>query len=194
MFQALPIAFRKNTGDPTSKLVFTYLVLKCDLPPPDAYADTKSALLTPDPDEVASWCQISRARLFEALEHLERLGLVKADGPWASDPPYTAPTDPAEKWEFLSVTLPLSLKDDPADRRRLKASPDQLALLVREADYRCPGCGAHEEDIKSWHVDHVIPRARGGADVEENCQPLCDRCNGRKHTRLGWIDFLGDRQ
>ncbi|AFU88147.1 HNH endonuclease [Caulobacter phage CcrColossus] len=32
--------------------------------------------------------------------------------------------------------------------------------------------------------DHIVPRARGGADVDENYQPMCSPCNTRKGHRI----------
>ena len=39
----------------------------------------------------------------------------------------------------------------------------------------CIYCGKPSESI-----DHVLPRARGGLSVTENCVPACLSCNGRK--------------
>ena len=34
-----------------------------------------------------------------------------------------------------------------------------------------------------WHVEHVIPIARGGADTLDNVRASCPRCNLRKGTQ-----------
>lgn len=34
-----------------------------------------------------------------------------------------------------------------------------------------------------FHIDHVIPRARGGGDEIENLAPACSRCNFSKYAR-----------
>lgn len=39
----------------------------------------------------------------------------------------------------------------------------------------CIYCGKSSESI-----DHVLPRAKGGLSVTENCVPACLSCNGRK--------------
>ena len=35
---------------------------------------------------------------------------------------------------------------------------------------------------RPWHVDHMTPLARGGADSEENLTLACKRCNISKHA------------
>lgn len=39
----------------------------------------------------------------------------------------------------------------------------------------CAYCGAVGE-----HMDHILPRSRGGSDNDENLTPSCARCNGAK--------------
>jgi hypothetical protein len=58
----------------------------------------------------------------------------------------------------------------------------RLAQFLRIRDRRCrtPGCGA---PIR--HVDHVIPRARGGPTTKDNGQCLCEMCNYAKQAD-GW--------
>jgi 5-methylcytosine-specific restriction endonuclease McrA len=36
---------------------------------------------------------------------------------------------------------------------------------------------------QNFCVDHVMPRARGGADTLENLVPCCSSCNERKGTK-----------
>ena len=31
-----------------------------------------------------------------------------------------------------------------------------------------------------WLIDHILPRAKGGLSVTENCVPACLSCNGHK--------------
>ena len=46
---------------------------------------------------------------------------------------------------------------------------------------RCAYCGC-ELTMKSMQIDHVIPRASGGGDDEDNLLPACRSCNHRKGT------------
>ena len=45
----------------------------------------------------------------------------------------------------------------------------------------CEECGAPHAS----HVDHKVPRARGGSDEPSNLQLLCTACHGRKSAREG---------
>lgn len=52
------------------------------------------------------------------------------------------------------------------------------AICGRPIDYTLPGL-----DPMSFHADHKIPLARGGADTFDNLQPTHRLCNARKGTR-----------
>lgn len=61
-----------------------------------------------------------------------------------------------------------------------KGINDDLRFRVlKEAKGRCALCGASNKDAP-LHVDHIIPRARGGKTVYENLQALCEKCNCTK--------------
>lgn len=50
--------------------------------------------------------------------------------------------------------------------------------VTERALNRCEYCLAPEEfSNKEFHVDHVVPRARGGADTLDNLALACFRCN-----------------
>jgi len=54
--------------------------------------------------------------------------------------------------------------------------------VLKRARYRCELCGASAEDI-ALHVDHIIPRNKGGLDDLSNFQALCVTCNTNKRDR-----------
>lgn len=58
---------------------------------------------------------------------------------------------------------------------------DVEALAVKQR-YRCNGCGRNLW-VTGYHVDHVVPLARGGRNEVGNIQLLCPRCNLRKGCR-----------
>jgi 5-methylcytosine-specific restriction endonuclease McrA len=88
-------------------------------------------------------------------------------------------------------------KKDPVQRRayqnRYYKSPEQklkrralqlryakrvaLRIFVRDG-YRCRYCG-RVFGIDDLHVDHFIPRSRGGRNVDANRVTSCARCNHR---------------
>lgn len=54
--------------------------------------------------------------------------------------------------------------------------------VLKRAKYRCELCGAHE-DQAALHIDHIIPRSKGGSDDISNFQSLCVTCNTSKRDR-----------
>lgn len=55
----------------------------------------------------------------------------------------------------------------------------------------CVGCGA--SITKKYHIDHVIPIARGGTNWPDNLQLLCPHCNQSKSARdpFEWAQSIG---
>ena len=58
--------------------------------------------------------------------------------------------------------------------------------MLREVQCRCAYCGTSL--INGINVDHIIPKARGGADWKENLFAVCPTCNLRKQD-LSLTDF-----
>ena len=70
--------------------------------------------------------------------------------------------------------------EDGTARRRPAEKPVPQSLkwkVLREAGFACQACGATDAPM---HVDHIVPRARGGGNEPENLQALCQKCNIRK--------------
>ena len=44
----------------------------------------------------------------------------------------------------------------------------------------CAECIKHGNIAAATTVDHIIPLSLGGADIDANCQSLCDPCHDRK--------------
>ena len=61
--------------------------------------------------------------------------------------------------------------------------------VLKRAKYRCELCGAHESQI-ALHVDHIIPKSKGGPDDLSNFQALCQTCNTNKRAEDD-TDFRG---
>jgi 5-methylcytosine-specific restriction endonuclease McrA len=58
-----------------------------------------------------------------------------------------------------------------------------VVQLYRLQGGRCVMCG-RDLRVTGYHVDHVVPLARGGLNVKENLQLLCPKDNLRKGSKL----------
>lgn len=55
---------------------------------------------------------------------------------------------------------------------------------------KCPCC--NKPLGKNYHMDHIVPLARGGTNNDDNIQLLRQRCNNQKHAKDP-IDFMQSR-
>ena len=81
------------------------------------------------------------------------------------------------------------------DRREKIKSSGRLSrglvqTLLMEQDSRCPYCPANL--IDGFDLDHYIPIARGGLNVDDNIQLLCGPCNRAKGAKDP-LQFLCER-
>lgn len=67
-----------------------------------------------------------------------------------------------------------SLLDEPRPSSSLRS------FILERDEYRCTYCGSTWEP---FHIDHKLPRSRGGTDDAENLTTACQSCNCRKHTK-----------
>lgn len=59
---------------------------------------------------------------------------------------------------------------------------EKIREMVLERDqYRCTNCTRPERVVESFHVDHSMPRGRGGSDRLSNLRTLCKECHEAKH-------------
>jgi 5-methylcytosine-specific restriction endonuclease McrA len=70
----------------------------------------------------------------------------------------------------------------------------RLAILIRD-DYTCRYCKRRFENVAGpngkspLHVDHVVPKSRGGTDSYDNLVTACETCNLVKYTHTdGYIE------
>lgn len=63
--------------------------------------------------------------------------------------------------------------------------------IATQAQNRCGYCLARQEYVP-WllEVEHIIPRAKGGTDEEENLWLACRACNLRKGSQTHGVDPL----
>lgn len=70
--------------------------------------------------------------------------------------------------------------------------------VLKRAKHRCELCGGHEDQV-ALHVDHIIPRSKGGPDDISNFQALCMTCNTNKRDTddtdfRGIVESYNDRE
>lgn len=80
-----------------------------------------------------------------------------------------------------------------AKRRAAKGNLPKniIAKLLIKQQNKCSCCGGPLG--KLFHLDHIVPIARGGANTEDNVQLLLPRCNQQKYT-LTMEEFLQKRR
>ena len=67
--------------------------------------------------------------------------------------------------------------------------------LYGEQGGDCNGCGTHFR-IVDFHIDHIVPKSKGGTDHRTNLQLLCGNCNlrkGNKSMSVLMTKLLADR-
>jgi hypothetical protein len=74
--------------------------------------------------------------------------------------------------------------------------PDALRVKVRAAaEDRCGYCQSRQEFVYGrFEIDHIVPRARGGTDDEDNLWLACRMCNGHKGAQTHGRDPVSGRR
>src|SRR5205823_9112814 len=85
------------------------------------------------------------------------------------------------------------VRNEPRDRNQGQAMasiPVLLRRLVRRrASYRCEYCRlAQAGQEATFHLDHIVPEADGGASVATNLALACVSCSLRKGSRQSAVD------
>ena len=65
---------------------------------------------------------------------------------------------------------------------KIEKPKDAKQRLFEEQKGICTGCKT-KMDIRHFHVDHIVPKSKGGGDYYENYQLLCGHCNSIKGDR-----------
>lgn len=70
-----------------------------------------------------------------------------------------------------------------AGELKTRVMPALRWQVFQRDGWKCVACGRQSHDGLLLHVDHVLPRSKGGKDVLENLQTLCSECNLGKGNR-----------
>lgn len=76
-----------------------------------------------------------------------------------------------------------TLKARQAAEQRIRVMPSLRWQVFQRDHWRCIACGRGSQDDVILHVDHIIPRSKGGKDTLENYQTLCHECNIGKSNK-----------
>lgn len=66
---------------------------------------------------------------------------------------------------------------------KIRVMPALRWQVFQRDNWRCLSCGRNSDDNIILHVDHIIPRSRGGEDHLDNYQTLCNICNIGKSNK-----------
>jgi ATP adenylyltransferase len=145
---------------------------------------------------------IGQIRYYEGIvsryptQTLIKHGIIKKDG-FAYY--LTSDFDGLEEWEKLSLislceqhlSAHISLKQEQLASLKRGLAPSLSGSAryntIKRAATRCEACGRSNEN-GMLHIDHIIPRERGGTNDSWNLQVLCETCNTQKR-HLDDTDF-----
>lgn len=61
--------------------------------------------------------------------------------------------------------------------------------IIRAADNSCGYCKTSQDLVPiTFEIEHILPKAAGGTDEEENLWLACGACNSYKHAKTHAID------
>ena len=80
-------------------------------------------------------------------------------------------------------------------RARLKNQTGKLSVGLAKSLFalqrgKCACCGKSLDD--GYHLDHIMPLALGGENIDSNMQLLTQRCNNQKYSKHP-VDFMQER-
>ena len=70
-----------------------------------------------------------------------------------------------------------------AAEQHVKVMPAIRWQVFQRDDWKCVACGRGSQNNVILHVDHIVPRSKGGKDTLENYQTLCHLCNLGKSNK-----------
>lgn len=71
----------------------------------------------------------------------------------------------------------------PREKAKRKSLRSVRGRVFEKSNGKCAYCDSQLIESGNWHVDHVVPISRGGADEIENMVAACHRCNTKKSDK-----------
>lgn len=110
----------------------------------------------------------------------DRFGeLIEKANAWLA----TTPDDEETIGKVLSKRETAREVDAQIAECRIKVMPALRWQVFQRDDWKCVACGRQSHDGVLLHVDHILPRSKGGKDALDNLQTLCGECNLGKSNR-----------
>lgn len=123
-----------------------------------------------------SYLQIAMSKDVRFIELIEKLNKWK-----------TAEFERESRGDVRASVAPISeeelLKAKEAAEQTIKVMPALRWQVFQRDGWKCVACGRTSEDGIILHVDHIIPRSKGGKDELSNYQTLCHLCNIGKSNK-----------
>ncbi|MFC2680763.1 HNH endonuclease [Limosilactobacillus vaginalis] len=73
--------------------------------------------------------------------------------------------------------------------KRPKISKAKRRRIYERDKGICAYCGKYLP-FDSFHIDHIIPLAKGGNNEDDNLTVLCPRCNRKKHDQIIKLKYV----
>lgn len=73
---------------------------------------------------------------------------------------------------------------EPPKTPRVSITAKQRNRIFERCDGKCSYCSGLLLYNQTFHIDHIVPLAKGGTNDEANLTLSCAACNVRKHTKL----------
>lgn len=128
--------------------------------------------------QVGTFSSLREAQTSEAIAIAERDGLLDGDGNTTKD-----------TRTYRSIRAQLAKRGDAEKGENRKLTEARRDAIIDKCENRCAYCGSVPVgNAPFFEIDHVVPRAKGGGDNDDNLVASCHRCN-RVKSALGMEEF-----